>query len=56
MDLDFVYNTLGLDVSFRVITKTPPKSIFEWDFGDDNGYAYNKSYPHILMKNLDFIR
>lgn len=45
MDLDFVYNTLGLDVSFRVITKTPPKSIFEWDFGDDNGYAYNKKLP-----------
>lgn len=56
MDLDFVYNTLGLDVSFRVITKTPPKSIFEWDFGDDNGYAYNKKLPTHTYENQDFIR
>lgn len=40
-NLDFVYVTSGLEVSFRVISKVPAKSIFDWDFGDDKGEAFN---------------
>ena len=36
-NLDFTYVTSGLEVSFRVLTKVPAKSIFDWDFGDDKG-------------------
>lgn len=54
MDLDFVYNTLGLNVSFRVVTKTPSKSIFEWDFGDDKGYVYNQRLPNYTYEKPGF--
>lgn len=40
-NLDFVYVTSGLEVSFRVISKVPVKSIFDWDFGDDKGEVFN---------------
>lgn len=51
MNLDFVHTTQGLGVSFRVVTKVPPKAIFEWDFGDDTGIAYNKKVPtHTYQK------
>lgn len=40
-NLDFIYVTSGLQVSFRVISKVPAKSIFDWDFGDDNGEVFN---------------
>lgn len=39
--LDFIYVTSGLEVSFRVISKVPAKSIFDWDFGDDKGEVFN---------------
>lgn len=52
MNLDFVYTTQGLEVSPRVIAKVPPKSIFEWDFGDDTGIVYNKKVPtHTYQKS-----
>lgn len=54
MDLDFVYTTQGLEVSFRVVTKVPPKSIFEWDFGDDKGYVYNKKVPTYTYEKPGF--
>lgn len=40
-NLDFTYVTSGLEVSFRVLTKVPAKSIFDWDFGDDKGEVFN---------------
>ena len=40
-NLDFLYVTSGLEVSFRVISKVPAKSIFDWDFGDDKGEVFN---------------
>lgn len=40
-NLDFIYTTSGLEVSFRVISKVPAKSIFDWDFGDDKGEVFN---------------
>lgn len=42
---DFVYVRSGLNVSFRVIGKVPVKSVFDWDFGDDKGEAFNKRHP-----------
>lgn len=54
MNLDFAYTANGLEVSFRVITKVPPKTIFEWNFGDDEGYVYNKSVPTYTYKKDGF--
>ena len=50
-NLDFTYVTSGLEVSFRVLTKVPAKSIFDWDFGDDKGEVFNLT----LMRSLDFM-
>lgn len=54
MNLDFAYIAKGLEVSFRVVTKVPPKSIFEWDFGDDKGLAYNKKVPTYTYEKPGF--
>ena len=54
MNLDFAYTAKGLEVSFRVLTKVPPKSIFEWDLGDDSGYFYNKKLPTYTYEKPGF--
>lgn len=37
MTLDFLYQSNGLDVTFRIISKIPSNVIkIEWDFGDDS--------------------
>lgn len=54
MNLDFAYTTQGLEVSFRVTTKVPPKSIYEWDLGDDKGYFYNKKLPTYTYEKPGF--
>ena len=50
-NLTFVTLRSGLEVSFRVISKVPAKSIFDWDFGDDKGEVsmVEDMFP-ILMK------
>lgn len=41
LKLDFIHLTSGLEVSFRIISKVPAKSSFDWDFGDDKGEYFN---------------
>lgn len=54
MSLGFAYTAKGLEVSFRVVTKVPAKCIFEWDFGDDKGYVYNKQVPTYTYEKPGF--
>lgn len=53
-NLDFVFTTNGLEVSFRVLTKVPANSPFDWDFGDDNGSISGVKQPTYTYENSGF--
>lgn len=53
-NLDFVATTNGLEVSFRVLSKVPAKAIFDWDFGDDKGSAYDVKQPTYTYEKSGF--
>lgn len=53
-NLDFVAIANGLEVSFRVLTKVPAKAIFDWDFGDDKGSAYDIKQPTYTYEKSGF--
>ena len=49
-NLDFTYVTSGLEVSFRVLTKVPAKSIFDWE-----RFSMVEDINLTLMRSLDFM-
>ena len=53
-NLDFVATTNGLEVSFRVLSEVPAKAIFDWDFGDDKGSAYDVKQPTYTYEKSGF--
>ena len=53
-NLDFVATTNGLEVSFRVLSQVPVKAIFDWDFGDDKGSAYDVKQPTYTYEKSGF--
>lgn len=53
-NIDFIYVTSGLEVSFRVLCKVPVKCVFDWDFGDDTDQVFNKRHVSHSYKSAGF--
>lgn len=55
-NLDFTYVTSGLEVSFRVLTKVPAKSIFDWALAMiRERFSMVEDINLTLMRSLDFM-